>query len=400
MKDFEVKKFTEQEEMRTFFKEQEQTDRWLPVYTNELETVPLEDNELALLDPTAFNVTKANGYSISGFSADVTPEDITSSMQSTKTSVIVPMDDRFQMYPLRYTAWTHLQKRAGLEGRSINNLKDRVRARELAPGKRCSMLNECLSLYSDMTNVLIRDGKVTALMSGDESDYAIMPQIRLINILENELGAQYSSYKFQGAQTNHEITQILYSVEDEQLERNIRNLLSSNNIQAKDVRTQIQFTTSDTGNCAARLTPMISVDGHYLPIGKSECVDHKGGSKAMSSFIDMTHAFLGKYRENIDCIRRLMDIKIICPDTCLQHIYEKLNLSGGYGKYLRVIKEKLAQEFTAHTAYDIYWCLNEMLFLSMDAAKADNKTVNIYSFIKDQETIGSVLFWNFKEFDY
>lgn len=400
MKDFEVVKFNNQDEMKAFFTEQEKTDRWVPVYTKELETVPLENNELALYDPTAFAVTMSNGYNISGFAADVTPEDITSSMQSTKTSVIVPVDDRFRMYPLRYTAWTHLQKRAGLEGRSINNLKDKVKSKELAPSKRCSMLNECLSLYSDMTNVLIRDGKVTSLMSGDESDYAIMPQIRLINILENELSSQYSSFSFQSAQTNHEITQILYSISDEQLERNIRNLLSSNGIQVNDVKAQIQFTTSDTGNCAARLTPMIHVDGRTLPIGKSDDVDHKGGSKAMSSFIDMTHAFLGKYRENIDCIRRLMDVRIVNPESCLQHIYDKLNLTGGYGKYLRVIKEKLAQEFSSHTAYDIYWCLNEMLFLNMDAAKADNKKVNIYSFIKDQETVGSILFWNFKEFDY
>ena len=41
-----------------------------------------------------------------------------------------------------------------------------------------------------------------------------------------------------------------------------------------------------------------------------------------------------------------------------------------------------------------------MLFEAEETAKAENKTINLYSSIKDQETIGSCLFLNFKEFDY
>lgn len=401
MKDFEVKNMKDPQVMHEFFSNQEKNDRWLNVYTKELYTTPLENNELALYTPGSFAVQMPNGVDISGFADDVSSEEIQSSMTTTKTAVVLPVADKFQMYPLRYTAWTHLQKRAGLEGRSINNVKERARAKELAPSKRCEMFNETLCLYSDMTKALIRDGKITALMSGDEADYAVMPVSRLISILESELAYQYENFKFSYANTNHEITQIVYSLHDQQLEKNIIGTLSSQGqlIQDDAVEVEVQLTTSDVGNCAARLTPIIRVDGKALPIGRPDAVEHKGGSKAMTAFIDMTHTFLGKYRENVDLLKKLMEVHITYPSSCLQNVVNKINLVG-YGRFLKRAKEKLDQEVTNCTAYDIYWYLNNMLFESEEYAKAENKTVNLFSSIKDQEVIGQVLFMNLKDFDF
>lgn len=401
MKDFEVKNMTELQMLHEFFSNQEKNDRWLNVYTKELYTTPLENNELALYTPGSFAVQMPNGVDISGFADDVSSEEIQSSMTTTKTAVVLPVADKFQMYPLRYTAWTHLQKRAGLEGRSINNVKERARAKELAPSKRCEMFNETLCLYSDMTKALIRDGKITALMSGDEADYAVMPVSRLISILESELAYQYENFMFSFANTNHEITQIVYSLHDQQLEKNIIGTLSSQGLLIQDdaIEVEVQLTTSDVGNCAARLTPIIRVDGKALPIGRPDAVEHKGGSKAMTAFIDMTHTFLGKYRENVDLLKKLMEVHITNPSSCLQNVVNKINLVG-YGRFLKRAKEKLDQEVTNCTAYDIYWYLNNMLFESEEYAKAENKTVNLFSSIKDQEVIGQVLFMNLKDFDF
>ena len=401
MKDFEVKNMTELQMLHEFFSNQEKNDRWLNVYTKELYTTPLENNELALYTPGSFAVQMPNGVDISGFADDVSSEEIQSSMTTTKTAVVLPVADKFQMYPLRYTAWTHLQKRAGLEGRSINNVKERARAKELAPSKRCEMFNETLCLYSDMTKALIRDGKITALMSGDEADYAVMPVSRLISILESELAYQYENFMFSFANTNHEITQIVYSLHDQQLEKNIIGTLSSQGLLIQDdaIEVEVQLTTSDVGNCAARLTPIIRVDGKALPIGRPDAVEHKGGSKAMTAFIDMTHTFLGKYRENVDLLKKLMEVHITNPSSCLQNVVNKINLVG-YGRFLKRAKEKLDQEVTNCTAYDIYWYLNNMLFESEEYAKAENKTVNLFSSIKDQEVIGQVLFMNLNDFDF
>lgn len=399
MRDNETLNFNDTNEFHSFFREQEKNDLWMNVYTKELYTTPLENNELNIFMPEAFKVTLPTGVEVEGFADDVTEEEIKSSMTSTKTSIVLPVNNRFQMYPLRYTAWTHLQKRAGLEGRSINNVKERPKAKELSPVKRCEMFNETLPLYTDMTNVLIRDGKVTALMSGDENDYSIMPVTRLVLTLENELFSQFENYTFVGAKTCHEITQIMYELHDSSLERNIANILSSNGSLVSDVSVNVQLTTSDTGNCAARLTPNIKVDGKIIPIGKSDAVEHKGGSKAMSSYIDMTHTFLGKYRENIESLKKLMDVKIYNPASCLQNIVNKINLVG-YSKQLKRAKDRIEQEFTSCTAYDIYWSLNNMLFEAEEAAITENKKIDLYSSIKDQETIGSCLFLNFSEYDY
>lgn len=399
MRDNEIVKLNDGNEFHRFFLDQEKEDLWLDVYTKELYTTPLENNELNLLMPDVFKITMPTGVEVDGFADDVTDEEIRSSMSSTKTSIILPVNNRMKMYPLRYTAWTHLQKRAGLEGRSINNIKERPKAKELPPAKRCEFFNETLPLYTDMTKVLIRDGKVTALMSGDENDYAVMPVTRLVLTLENELFSQFENYTFVSAKTCHEVTQIMYELHDTTLERNIANILSSNGALVGDISVNVQLTTSDTGNCAARLTPIIKVDGKVMPIGKSDAVEHKGGSKAMTAYIDMTHCFLGKYRENIECLKKLMETKIYNPASCLQNIVNKINLVG-YSKQLKRAKDRIEQEFSSCTAYDIYWSLNNMMFEAEEAAEAEKKTIDLYSSIKDQETIGSCLFLNFSEFDY
>lgn len=397
MKDFETIKLDDALTMHQYFDEQEKNDIWKDVYTNELEAIPIEDNELLLLTPEAFRTNLRNGVS-ADFSPLVDMEDILSTMKTTKTGIAFPLS-KMEMFPLRYTAWTHLQKRAGLEGRSINSLKDRARQKELSPAKRCEMLNDCLSLYTDKTKVLVRDGKVTALMSGDESDYAVMPVIRLINILETELQAQYSHFSFASAKTCHEITEVSYVLKDQDLEKGILSILSSNGLNIGKVDVHVQLTTSDVGNCAARLTPVVKIDGRQIPIGKSSAVEHKGGSKAMALYVDMVHLFLAKYRENIENINDLMKIRIEYPSSCLSNIVKKIGLVG-YNRVLGKAKETLEQSFRSCTAYDLYFVLCNMLYDQEQLCLSEHKEINLYTSIKAQETVAEVLFLDFKDFDY
>lgn len=400
MIDTEILKFSSEDEMKAFFIKQEETDRWEVVYTKELETVAVPDNEILFhMGDNAFARTSERfGIPVAGFADDVDEEDIRSTMATTQMAVIVP-GDHLQMYPLRYTAFPHIQKRAGVEGRSINNLeRKRGQALALAPEKRCAFLNEGLSLYADRTNVLIRDGKVTAMMTGDENDYAVMPQIRLINIVENELAHQFAQHEFQSAEVNHEISFIKYSLHDDVLEKNLLNAVASTGMLASEVKVALHLITSDVGLSAARLTPVVTVDGVVLPMGKANAVEHKGGEKAMSAFIDMAHVFLAKYRQNAENLKALMDVEIKHPSDCLQHVFERLNLSG-YAKALREAKEKLDQNFSSCTAFDIYYTLNEMVFDTDEAAKASGKEPNLYASIKAQESIAEVLFMDFKALD-
>ena len=92
MKDFEIREFTDTQEVNAleYFKEQENTDRWVRVYTNEMETAPLENCRLKLLEKDAFSYTSRNGINIPYFSKDVNEDDITSSMENSKLSLVFP----------------------------------------------------------------------------------------------------------------------------------------------------------------------------------------------------------------------------------------------------------------------------------------------------------------------
>lgn len=393
--------FLDLTKVHEYFKEQEKSDKWIPVYTNELETLPLEDNELNLHMEGAFRFESKNGFKIDGFAADVDEDDIRSSMETTKTSVLVPIDNKMTMYPLRYTSWSHIQERSGITGGSISSLKDRKRASEMPPATRTKIFNDGLSLYNDRTLVLIRDGKVNALLSGDESDYSVMPVIRLIKILESELREAFSSFEMKEARTSNEVTSLMYQLHDSKTENRILQILSSNGQLVSKADIMVKLTTSDCGMCSARLTPIIHVDGRQLSIGKSLSTKHKGGSKAMSLFTDNAHMLLAHYRDNIINLQKLMNIRIKNPAQTLKNVYEFLKLKG-FSAELTQCCERISQEhmFTC-TGYDIYWYLNEILFQAEENCKKDiNRRLSFMTLLDAQETVSETLFLDLSQFDY
>lgn len=88
-------------EVHDFFAEQESGDQWIIVYTNELEVLPLENNDLTIYMQNAFHFKTRSGFTIKGFASDVEEEEILTSMRSTKTCIIVPINNEMCMYPLR-----------------------------------------------------------------------------------------------------------------------------------------------------------------------------------------------------------------------------------------------------------------------------------------------------------
>lgn len=398
--DNEILSFVDNSQMKTYFKEQVVSDRWVNVYTNELETVPLEHNELNLLVPGSFLFTTKKGLVVNGFSADVENEDITTSMKNTRIAICLPYNDTMVLYPLRYTAFSHIQERSGISGSSISSLKERRRANEMAPDTRCKCINEGLDLYKDKTLVLIRDGKCTALLSGDESDYSVMPTSELISILENELKNSYAGYEYAMSRTSHEITEVLYNLKDRELEKRVFDVLTANGELVSNISLQVRLTTSDVGKCAARLTPIIYDEGKPIILGKSLSVEHKGGKKAMKAFEDITQRFLAKYRENITNLQKMMNITIHYPADCLKNIYTALKMTGHIAA-LRNCQERIVAEHNGTcSAYDIYWYLNEMLYMSEISNKQQGKTVSLFESIKAQETVAEILFMDITQYDH
>lgn len=400
LNDFDNITFSSNEEAINFFHDQERSDMWLKMFTSEIEAIPLEDNRLNLLVKDSFSHTCADGSIITNFEPCVSEEDIISSMETTKMSIAISNGIKKVMYPLRYTAFGHIQDRAGISGRSINSLREKSRAKEMSPVTRCKCLNSGLVLYKDSTYVLIRDGKVTAMLSGDENDYAVMPVIRLIKILNTELTSEFGELEFITGNTSHEITSLHYRILDSNLEEKLLNMLQSYGMLINNILVSVRLTTSDVGLSAARLTPMISCDGKtFISFGKSLGVEHKGGSKAMTMFVDITNQFLASFRDNLENIDRMMNVRISSPERCLKNIYDALKLKG-YSNELRECCDRIkAEHSNTCSAFDIYWYLNEMLFAFEENRRQKKMSVSPLDMIKAQEIIAQVIFMDLTAFD-
>ena len=75
------------------------------------------------------------------------------------------------IYPVRSTAYKTLTERAKINGTALPKLS----RKDLA-----NVLNACLSVHNSDALLLIRNEKVAAVHSGDETDYSVLPMDDLL----------------------------------------------------------------------------------------------------------------------------------------------------------------------------------------------------------------------------
>jgi len=252
--DFETLDFLDESEMLEYFREQEKTDVWKSVITNEINALPLEDVDPMMIRVGAIPVCY-RGTDMSGNIADnVTDEDIRDASTNPKLMVAFPEPSGMVVYPLRYTAFTGIQSRAGLSGRAISRLENYGPQVEMSPQNRAACINMGLELYKNKTKILVRqnnpfdanDGvKVTAIMSGDENDYAVLEQYRLIKALKQELEDNFAASGYKSASTSYEISSVSYEIMDDAIKNQIANTINSYgyNLSIDDIKVTVRLTT-------------------------------------------------------------------------------------------------------------------------------------------------------------
>ena len=408
--DFDELTFGNENDMLDYFLQQEKTDSWKEVVTNEINALPLEDINPLMIRVGAVPVMY-RGTDMSGkIAEDVTDDDIKDSSQNPKLMVAFPEPNGMIVYPLRYTAFSGIQNRAGIGGRAISRLDNYGPQVEMSAINRAACINMGLELYRNKTKILVRynnpydaaDGvKVTALMSGDDNDYSILEQYRLINVLRNELSTNFSSYNYLSATTSYEISSISYELDDEAMKNQIANTLIAygTNVDKSDIKITVRLTTSDVGLCQARLTPIVLINDVPVPIGQIKEVKHQNKA-TVAKFADECHTFLIKFRDNMKSFEDLGKIKITNPSDCFKRVYEKLNLTGYRDQLLDILERIETEHAFGCSGYDIYWYFCEMLYQKEAAVSAKGDNSYMYKSIKAQETIASILRMDLKEYDY
>ena len=135
-----------------------------------------------------------------------------------------------------------------------------------------------------------------------------------------------------------------------------------------------------------------------LPIGQCRDLRHSNGA-SIAKFCDLAHEVLLGFKDSIEDIQRLMNISVNYPSNCFKNVLNKLNLKG-YASFIPDMMERIEDEHALKcSAYDIYWYLNELLYLKDSQTIRDGKE-DAFRSIKAQEEVAKVLKIDFSDYDH
>ena len=103
------------------------------------------------------------------------------------------------------TANKSLLDRAKIGGTALPKLSRSVLA---------EVLNACLKLYSSSALLLIRDEKVSAVHSGDSTDYSVLPINELLGTLKAKLDARFPGNEYECGYCDHSLVSASWKMPD------------------------------------------------------------------------------------------------------------------------------------------------------------------------------------------
>lgn len=225
-----------------YHEEQAKNSRWIRCKVADLQVEPLGESS-----PLIGN--------LSAFAAGTSQE----AVKDTAENLGLAMRVNGELYPVRMTAYKSLLDRAKIGGTALPKLSREVLA---------EVLNECLKLYSADALLLIRDEKISAVHSGDEVDYSVLPIDELLKVLQAKLDARFSGNEFESGYCDHSLVSASWRMPDqkEDLLGTYAKVLAAQGkaTMASKLMPGIRFMTSDTGVASAKVSALLMNGRHSM----------------------------------------------------------------------------------------------------------------------------------------
>ena len=260
-----------------------------------------------------------------------------------------------ELYPVRMTAYKSLLDRAKIGGTALPKLSREVLA---------EVLNECLKLYSADALLLIRDEKVSAVHSGDEVDYSILPINELLTALQTKLDDRFGGNQFETGYCDHSIVSASWTMPDQKddlLGTYAKVLISQGKTaMASKLTPGIRFMTSDTGVASAKVSALLMGGQHPIHIGGCVAVDHRHQSK-ISDFENALDQLFAQFGDSIAKLQGLLEVHLDFPVNAMTRVCKKLSLPKKAALEAIAMFEMSYGGGTA-TAHDVFMALQEIPF--------------------------------------
>ena len=324
------------DEMRSYHEELSRESLWLRCAVRELRVMPVTSES-------------APWY---GYAPCVSEDAVADTAQNLGLAVHVCGE----AYPLRQTAWKSLLDRAKLSGSVLPKLSRK---------KLADILNECFKLHSSDALALVRCEKVSALHSGDEADYSVLPIGELLSTVSAKLNERFPGRVFISGYTDHALTGAEWTMpgQRDELLKTYEAMLTARGKGAMAARLMpgIRFMTSDTGVSSAKVSAMLMGAQYPIHIGGCVEVEHRHKSTVADFELVMDQLF-AQFTGSVAKLQKLLDIHLDYPVNAMTRVCKHLRLPKKAA--LEAINMfEMATGGASATAHDVFMALQEIPFI-------------------------------------
>ena len=209
------------------------------------------------------------------------------------------------------------------------------------------------------------DEKISAVHSGDEVDYSVLPIDELLKVLQAKLDARFSGNEFESGYCDHSLVSASWRMPDqkEDLLGTYAKVLAAQGkaTMASKLMPGIRFMTSDTGVASAKVSALLMNGRHSIHIGGCVAVDHRHQSK-VADFDTALDQLFAQFGDSIAKLQALMEIHLDFPINAMTRVCKKLSLPK------KAAVEAIAMFEMSYgggpaTAHDVFLAMQEIPFI-------------------------------------
>lgn len=222
--DFE-KEFREEVDFHKYLEEVDARAKWVRVPSRSLKVLVASGNEECC--------------------TPVEQVDMESMMEDTKQHTGLLLKFPGGVYQLGSTAIKTLKGRARIDGTALADVDRKTLAQ---------ILNQCLKVAKGKALLRLFEGKVRAVLSGDERDYSILSMPDVYMVSSAYLNGDFEQTNFQLGYADHSTANAIWELQDERMEKVYRDLLAQYGRYTEEkLKAAVRITTSDVGASGANI---------------------------------------------------------------------------------------------------------------------------------------------------
>lgn len=263
--------------------------------------------------------------------------------------------DKNEYYPVRGCAIKSILDRAGIQGNGLRRLEKNVYAR---------ILNDLLKVANGEALIRFSEGKVSAVLSGDCNDYAVLDVEQIFLHSVDYLTANFKGCQYLGGFYEHNMVSALWELSGEdELLKAYKEELRLHGKSVDEMKPMVRITTSDTGNGGANIFPMLvsGKENTTINLGEPLRLEHRNGND-ITEFDQQLKQLYGKYQLATGNLITLLKIDIMNPINCMRGVMDKLKIPKKYqAEAVELFKAQQGED--PCTAHDIYYGISEILYM-------------------------------------